>query len=45
VGNWHLYNGDTDAARAVFEQILQGRSRFAFGYIAAERDMREMAAA
>lgn len=44
VGNWHLYNGETDRAREVFEQILQGRSKFAFGYIAAERDLREMAA-
>lgn len=43
VGNWHLYNGETERARAVFEQILQGRSRFAFGYIAAELDLREMA--
>jgi len=43
VGNWYLYNGETDRARAVFEQILQGRSRFAFGYIAAELDLREMA--
>jgi len=43
VGNWHLYNGETNRARAVFEQILQGRSRFAFGYIAAELDLREMA--
>lgn len=43
VGNWYLYSGETDRARAVFEQILQGRSRFAFGYIAAELDLREMA--
>jgi tetratricopeptide (TPR) repeat protein len=43
VGNWYLYNGKTERARAVFEQILQGRSRFAFGYIAAELDLREMA--
>ncbi len=43
VGNWYLYNGETDRARAVFDQILQGRSRFAFGYIAAELDLREMA--
>ena len=43
VGNWYLYNGETERARAVFEQILQGRSRFAFGYIAAELDLREMA--
>lgn len=44
-GNWYLYNGQTVAARAVFEQILQGRSRFAFGYIAAELDLSEMAGA
>ncbi|UTP40081.1 tetratricopeptide repeat protein [Phenylobacterium sp. LH3H17] len=43
VGNWYLYNGEMDRAREVFEQILQGRSRFAFGYIAAERDLWEMA--
>ncbi|WP_309644523.1 tetratricopeptide repeat protein, partial [Phenylobacterium sp.] len=45
VGNWYLYNGEMDQARAVFEQILQGRSRFAFGYIAAESDMQELDAA
>ncbi len=39
VGAWYLYNGETERAREVFEQILRGRSRFAFGYIAAERDM------
>jgi tetratricopeptide (TPR) repeat protein len=44
VGNWYLYNGDADRAREVFEQILQGRSRFAFGYIAAELDLREIGA-
>lgn len=42
VGNWHLANGETDQARAVFARILEGRSRFAFGYIAAELDLREM---
>lgn len=42
VGNWYLYNGETDKARAVFEQILRGRSRFAFGFIAAELDLREL---
>lgn len=45
VGNWYLYNHETGAAQAVFEQILHGRSRFAFGYIAAERDLREIAGA
>ena len=43
VGNWHLYNGETQRAREVFEQIVRGRSKFAFGYIAAELDLREMA--
>jgi tetratricopeptide (TPR) repeat protein len=42
VGAWYLYNGETERARAVFEQILRGRSKYAFGYIAAERDLREM---
>ncbi len=42
VGNWRLYTGDPEGARAVFQQILAGRSRFAFGYIAAELDLREM---
>ena len=42
VGNWHLYNGETQRAREVFEQIVRGRSKFAFGFIAAERDLREM---
>ena len=40
VGNWYFYTGEIDRAREVFEQILSGRSRFAFGYIAAERDLR-----
>jgi tetratricopeptide (TPR) repeat protein len=40
VGNWHFYNGAADRAREVFTKILEGRSRFAFGYIAAERDLR-----
>lgn len=45
VGNWYLCNGEFDRAREVFTQILQGRSRFAFGYIAAELDLRELAGA
>lgn len=44
VGNWFLYNGEPERAREVFEQILQGRSRFAFGYVAAECDLRELTA-
>ncbi len=41
VGNWHLYNGELDRAYEVFVQITQGRSRFAFGYIAAELELSE----
>ena len=39
VGNWYLYNGDKESARAVFEQVLATDSVTAFGYIAAEADM------
>ena len=40
VGNWYLYNGQKDKARAVFEKMLKGGSWAAFGYIAAEADMK-----
>ncbi|CAA9244934.1 MAG: hypothetical protein AVDCRST_MAG50-1912 [uncultured Acidimicrobiales bacterium] len=43
VGNWYLYNGDLDRASAVFERILEGKGTGAFGYIAAELDLSEMA--
>jgi tetratricopeptide (TPR) repeat protein len=36
VGNWYFYNGDRDKAKAVFEEILAGKSWPSFGYIAAE---------
>ena len=39
VGNWYLVNGDEEAARGVFERILEGTSWAAFGYIAAEADL------
>ena len=39
VGNWYRVNGDAEAARAVFERILEGTSWAAFGYIAAEADL------
>ncbi len=41
VGNWYLYNGQLDRAYDVFTQITRGRSRFAFGYIAAELELGE----
>lgn len=45
VGNWYLYNGHVDQAKAIFARILEGRSTSAFGYIAAELDMAELSAA
>ena len=39
VGNWYLYNGDTARAREIFEQILEGGSWAAFGFIAAEAEL------
>ena len=38
IGNWHLYNGDREKARSIFESILSGPSWNSFGYIAAESD-------
>ena len=43
IGNFHLYNGRTEEARAVFERILASRGQWAaFGYIAAEADLARM---
>lgn len=39
VGNWYLVNGDIDAARDVFERVVEGTSWAAFGYIAAEAEL------
>jgi len=44
VGNWYLVNDDSDAAREVFERILEGTSWAAFGYIAAEAEVARSAA-
>jgi tetratricopeptide (TPR) repeat protein len=40
VGNWYLYNGDTDRAHAIFRRILAGPGWAAFGYLAAEAELR-----
>jgi tetratricopeptide (TPR) repeat protein len=40
VGNWHLYNGRREDADRVFQRILDGGQWGAFGYIAAEAEMR-----
>lgn len=39
VANWHLYNGRTDAARALFARILHTDQWAAFGYLAAEAEV------
>ena len=39
VGNWHLYNGQPERARPVFEHVIAGGQWAAFGYIAAEREL------
>ncbi len=39
VGNWRLYNGEAEAAAAVFKRVVAGETWAAFGYIAAEREL------
>lgn len=41
VGNWHLYNGRRDRARAIFREIVEKHATLwpAFGYIAAEAEL------
>jgi tetratricopeptide (TPR) repeat protein len=40
VGNWYLVNGDAKKAREVFERVLAGKAWAAFGFIAAEADLK-----
>jgi tetratricopeptide (TPR) repeat protein len=43
VGNFHLYNGRVEEARAIFERIVAATGQWAaFGYIAAEADLARM---
>jgi dipeptidyl aminopeptidase/acylaminoacyl peptidase len=43
VGNWHFYNGRRAEAEAMWRRVVSGRSQWpAFGYIAAEADLRRM---
>lgn len=42
VANWYLYNGDTVKAKEILHQVLDGTSWAAFGYIAAEADMKRL---
>jgi tetratricopeptide (TPR) repeat protein len=39
VGNWHLYNGDTPRATAIFQGIVDGPQWPAFGHLAAEAEL------
>lgn len=40
LGNWYLYEGDTTKALEIFERVVQGSSWSAFGYIAAEAELK-----
>jgi len=40
VGNWYLVNGDARKAREIFENVVAGRAWPAFGFIAAEADLK-----
>jgi tetratricopeptide (TPR) repeat protein len=42
VGNWHFVEGNTAKAREIFGKVVQGRQWAAFGYIAAEVDLKRM---
>jgi tetratricopeptide (TPR) repeat protein len=45
LGNWHLVRGDTAQARAAFERAVQSGGWPAFGFIAAEAELRRRAPA
>jgi len=40
VGNWYLYNGDKTKAREILDKVVSGRGWAAFGYIAAEAELK-----
>ena len=42
VGNWYLFNGQTEKARQTFERIVSGKEYAAFGFIAAEADLHRL---
>ncbi|MGH7595148.1 MAG: tetratricopeptide repeat protein, partial [bacterium] len=42
VGNWYFYNGQAEKAREIFEKVIKGKYWAAFGYIAAEAELRRM---
>ena len=42
LGNWHLYNGRREEAVRTFREVLAGGNWSAFGYIAAEADLKRL---
>ena len=42
IGNWHLYNGNKAKARETFERVVSGKYWPAFGFIAAEVELKRM---
>jgi tetratricopeptide (TPR) repeat protein len=42
VGNWYLVEGNRERAREIFEKVVAGRQWAAFGYVAAEVDLKRM---
>lgn len=44
VGNWYYYNGDEVKAKEIFERVVSGSAWAAFGFIAAEADLKRMKA-
>lgn len=39
LGNWHLYHGDRQAARAIFAQVVTGQAWNAWGFIGSETEL------
>lgn len=39
LGNWYLYNGRPDEAQAVFRDVIATGAKYAFAYMAAEREL------
>lgn len=42
VGNWYFYNGDEEKAKEIFDRVVSGNAWGAFGFIAAEADLKRM---
>ena len=40
VGNWHLVNGDRAKAKEIYDRVVAGKAWGAFGFIAAEADLK-----